>query len=107
MPLSDQRCLHHPLREAVARCPECRNTFCRECVTEHEDRVLCAACLKKSSLQPDARPFRWDRIVRVLPLLMGVVVAWLFFYWLGGVLLAIPSSFHEGTSWTSTGLPPE
>ena len=41
--LVHQRCFNHMLREAVACCPECRRYFCRECVTEHEDKVLCAA----------------------------------------------------------------
>src|SRR5438132_254763 len=45
--LARQRCLNHLNREAVARCPECKRFFCRECVTEHEDRLICAACLKK------------------------------------------------------------
>ena len=44
--LAHQRCFNHALREAAARCPGCGNFFCRECVTEHDDRVLCAACLE-------------------------------------------------------------
>ena len=42
-----QRCLHHGEREAIARCPECGSFFCRECITEHDERVLCASCLAK------------------------------------------------------------
>ena len=45
--LTHQRCFHHSHREAVARCPECRQFYCRECVTEHDYRVICATCLKK------------------------------------------------------------
>ena len=45
--LSLQRCRNHAEREAVARCPGCGHHFCRECVTEHDDRILCAACLRK------------------------------------------------------------
>ena len=45
--LSQQRCFNHTSREAVARCPECGRFFCRECITEHDDRVLCAVCLGK------------------------------------------------------------
>jgi len=45
--LAYQRCLNHTFREAVARCPECGHYFCRECITEHEDRVVCASCLRK------------------------------------------------------------
>ena len=46
-PLFQQRCLHHLSREAACRCPVCRSYFCRECVTEHDDRLVCAGCLKK------------------------------------------------------------
>ena len=42
-------------REAVARCPECTQFFCRECITEHDDRVLCSACLKKLARVPLTR----------------------------------------------------
>ena len=45
--LAHQRCFNHATREAVARCPECHHFFCRECITEHDDRVLCTGCLKK------------------------------------------------------------
>jgi hypothetical protein len=99
MTLSAQRCLHHPTREAVARCPECRHTFCRECVTEHEDRMLCAGCLHKQFPTAQSRRTRALSGARAGQLLCGLVVAWLFFYWLGQGLLAIPSSFHNGTVW--------
>ena len=49
--LAHQRCFNHAVREAVARCPECGQCFCRECITEHDDRVVCAACLKKLTRQ--------------------------------------------------------
>ena len=59
--LAHQRCFHHSLREAVARCPECRQFYCRECVTEHDDRMFCAACLRKRSVvaAPARRSFAW------------------------------------------------
>jgi hypothetical protein len=100
MTLVDQRCLHHPGREAVARCPECLKTFCRECVTEHEDRVLCAACLRKLHAATGARAVSFSSFKGVLTCLLGLLIAWLFFYCLGLGLLAIPDSFHEGTVWT-------
>ena len=56
-----QRCFNHAGREAVARCPECGQFFCRECITEHEDRVLCSACLKKLTRRPLARRFAFAR----------------------------------------------
>ncbi|MFN7139481.1 MAG: rhomboid family protein, partial [Limisphaerales bacterium] len=45
--LTQQHCLNHFTREAAARCPECKQFFCRECITEHDDRVICAGCLRK------------------------------------------------------------
>ena len=98
--LVHQRCFHHSLREAVARCPECRQFYCRECITEHEDRVICATCLKAITAvvaTPSRRSMAW-----LLPLLqsaVGVCLTWLFFYVIGAALLSLPSSFHEGTVW--------
>jgi len=99
--LARQRCLNHLNREAVARCPECQRFFCRECVTEHEDRLICAACLKKLAKATTRRRFRFANLAGIGQCLLGVLTAWLFFYFLGRSLLAIPDSFHEGTLWKS------
>ena len=42
-----QRCWNHEAREAACRCPACGRSYCRECVSEHEGRLLCAACLSR------------------------------------------------------------
>jgi hypothetical protein len=97
--LSLQRCFNHMTREAVARCPECRHFFCRECVTEHDDRVICAACLQKLAPPPLRSRRGLLGLLRALQFLSGVLVAWLFFYWMGQTLLRLPSSFHDGTVW--------
>ena len=98
-PLAQQRCYHHAAREAVALCLECRRCFCRECVTEHEDRVICAACLKELARPSLMRARSFVRTRRMALCLFGLVTAWFFFYLLGQVLLTLPSSFHEGTVW--------
>ena len=97
-----QRCFSHSNREAAARCPECGRFFCRECVTEHEGRVICATCLRKI-VQPrlTQRPAFVVALRSVLGL-AGLLTAWLFFYLLGQILLTMPSSFHEGTLWKSS-----
>jgi hypothetical protein len=94
-----QRCFHHASREAVARCPECRSYFCRECITEHEGRVICAACLKKLTRPPLTRRPGFVGALRFFQLMGGLLVAAAFFYWLGQTLLELPSSFHDGTLW--------
>jgi hypothetical protein len=97
--LSHQRCFNHGMREAVARCPECHRCFCRECITEHDDRVICASCLKKLALAPFTRRSGFLGVVRAVQVLAGVVIAWFFFYAMGYSLLRLPSSFHDGTLW--------
>jgi hypothetical protein len=94
MNVAQERCFNHASREAVARCPECGRTFCRECVSEHDDRVICAFCLKRPG-QKAARPYRLVGLVRLAQVLMGVLLLWSSFYLLGRALLTIPSSFHE------------
>jgi hypothetical protein len=98
-PLIHQRCFHHSAREAVARCPECRHFYCRECITEHDDRVICATCLKKLTVkaEPSRVSFAW--LLPIAHLSVGLCIAWLFFYFFGATLISIPSRFHEGTVW--------
>ena len=97
--LVHQRCLNHALREAVARCPECRQCYCRECITEHDDRVICAACLRKISRPLPAQRFYLAGLLRLAQGAVGILLAWLFFYWVGQGLLALPSAFHDGSIW--------
>ena len=98
MNISQERCFNHASREAVARCPECGRTFCRECVSEHEDRVICAFCLRRLIAKP-ARRYRLIGLALLVQILMGVLLLWSSFYLLGRALLTIPSSFHEATVW--------
>jgi hypothetical protein len=97
--LAHQRCFHHSVREAVARCPECRHFYCRECITEHEDRVICTACLRRLTTREIVarRGFPW--LWPALQFTLGAVCLWFVFYFLGGLLLSIPSQYHEGTVW--------
>ena len=94
-----QRCLHHPLREAVARCPECTQFFCRECVTEHDDRVVCSACLARLAVKQESKRRNLAPIWRMALATLGVLVAWMFFFVMGRILVSLPTDFHEGTLW--------
>lgn len=94
MSLSHEKCFNHPGREAVARCPECGRFFCRECVSEHEDRLLCASCLERLVAAPGgSRTLAWS--FPVIQALVGFLLLWLSFYSVGRLLIAIPSSFHD------------
>lgn len=98
--LVHQRCVIHWQREAVARCPQCNRYYCRECVTEHEGRVLCASCIRLtvSAAGKERHPFRF--LVRAAGFVFGVLLLWTFFYYLGELLLAIPTKFHDGSLWS-------
>jgi len=97
--LANQRCFNHAMREAAARCPECKQFFCRECITEHDDRVLCTACLAKLTQKPLAKRFALTQIFWLMQCVIGLIIAWYFFFLIGENLLKLPNSFHEGTLW--------
>ena len=99
--IAQQRCFIHAGREAVARCPECRNAFCRECVTEHQGRVVCAACLRRIGAASSQRRRGMRRIIAgsVFPA-CGLALAWACFYAIGRLLALIPASVHDGTIWS-------
>lgn len=99
-PLSQQRCYHHGRREAVVRCPQCRRYFCRECVTEHRDRMLCSDCLNRVTGKAGTIPRRWRQRWNLLAQgALGFMLLWYAFYLVGVMLLAIPHEWHEGTIW--------
>jgi hypothetical protein len=99
MRLHEQRCARHAEREAAARCPACGRFFCRECITEHDGRVLCSACLSAqaagaaASLPRRFRPLAWIAACAAL------LAIWLAYMGVGKLLLRIPSDFHEGGFW--------
>jgi hypothetical protein len=94
-----QRCVRHPEREAAARCLECGRFFCRECVSEHDDRVLCASCLAAGLRVHVHDRSRFRHLGRGLLAALSICVAWWFFDLVGRGLMRLPSSVHEGTIW--------
>jgi uncharacterized paraquat-inducible protein A len=101
------RCVVHARREAAARCPECRRFFCRECVTEHGDRAICAACLDRlARTGADRRRTSFLAAARAGQVLLGIVAAWFFFYMVGEFLSSLPDTFHETSRGTGAPGPP-
>jgi hypothetical protein len=94
--LVDRRCWHHPAREAVVRCPECRRFYCRECATEHAGRMMCAGCVARLAGGPGVRRHRLRGVLWSASALGGLLLAWLLFYYLGVMLARIPSDFFGG-----------
>jgi len=97
--LALKRCANHWQREAAARCPDCKRFFCRECVTEHQDRLLCASCLRKTARTEEKRFAASLYVLRFAQIFVGILLLWIFFYYIGQALLLMPEEFHEGTLW--------
>jgi hypothetical protein len=96
-----QHCWNHPVRGAVGRCPVCHRAFCRECVSEHESRLLCATCIK-AAVASSARA----RVRRTGPVLFAAIafasmlLAWATFFSLGQIIMesvtiADRSAWHD------------
>lgn len=94
-PLSEKRCSNHAGREAAARCPACRQFFCRECVVEHGGRLLCAACITRLERRGAAGGRRAGGLFPLLAALAGLMMLWLVFFGVGYGLHALPHTFHE------------
>jgi len=106
--LAQARCFNHFQREAAARCPSCGRFYCRECVSEHEGRMLCAACL--AARRDAAAPVRtaWgERVTRGAQLLVAVAALWLAFALAGQLLLTAPSTFHPNVAYEEDFVAPE
>jgi hypothetical protein len=63
---------------------------------EHDGRILCAACLKKLAMSRQPASVRWSWLAFSASPVIGFLIAWLFFFYLGQWLLSIPTSLHEG-----------
>ncbi|HVU17998.1 MAG TPA: hypothetical protein VHD32_13815 [Candidatus Didemnitutus sp.] len=98
-----RRCIRHSAREAVAQCPSCHEHFCRECVTEHDGALLCAACLALlTTPAAERKRVAWRKIRDAVYLAFCVLLAWVAFYGVGSILKSIPAPIHEGNVWGTT-----
>jgi len=93
--LAARRCSRHDLREAVCRCPGCTLFFCRECVTEHDGRLLCPACLAKGSASQSTKAGGITRrALEWTAPLAGLALAWILFYYAGWIVSRFPAQVH-------------
>ena len=97
-PAIQQRCWNHEGREAVCRCPECGRSYCRECVTEHESRLVCAACLRTIARGRPKRRRSLGGLGQMGMALAGLLLAWVILFGAGEVLMTF-SARLEQTAW--------
>jgi len=91
-----ERCRNHPDREAAARCLGCGMFYCRECVTDHEGRMLCVSCLRKRPSVITGKARLLTGLAEKAAAVGAAGAAMLFFYVLGRLLIVIPAVVHEG-----------
>jgi cell division septal protein FtsQ len=68
-------------------------------VTEHDERLLCAACLERLASARSRKSGRLAWAKRALAGVLGLLLAWLVFYGVGQTLTQMPAEFDEGTAW--------
>lgn len=94
--LRKRKCANHESREAVARCPECRKDFCRECITEHKNKMLCTNCLREITQKKDARKRKMEIVFAMFLFFIGMLISYYFFFGLASIFSEIPDQFHNG-----------
>ena len=99
-PLAANRCFNHASRESIALCASCGRHFCMECVTEHKGRMTCSFCIQQMSERKERRKSRLLLPAKGAKIGAGLFLLWFIFYYLGRLLILLPSSFHEGTYWS-------
>ena len=96
--IGQRRCFHHAGREAVGRCTVCRRDFCAECVTDHEDRLVCARCLAGLAVTRSGAGGRLRRMGAVLSTAALMLAGWCLFFLLLRAIAALPVAVHEAGS---------
>lgn len=95
MKLAVHYCLRHPDRHAAARCMVCSHRFCRECVTEHSGRYMCADCLRKEVGKRERGKSGLLRATGQWSLaVLAVCVTWALFFEFASGLLDAADYFH-------------
>ena len=77
------------------RCPECHRYYCRECVIEHQGRMICGECVARTGVA-NSTPMALAPSALLVAAVGGLLLAWLVFYYLGAMLARIPSDFFGG-----------
>ena len=84
-----QSCWNHESREAVCKCLNCGRSYCRECVTEHQGRLLCASCLNLSLAKHSAGVGVFRKMAPAILIAAGLLIAWLAFWGFGEVVIGL------------------
>jgi hypothetical protein len=90
-----QRCWNHEAREAACRCPGCGRSYCRECVSEHEGRLLCAACLSAVTAGHEPIGARGRNLAPAAMIAAAILLAWLTYWAAGESVMSVIRRMHQ------------
>ena len=88
-------CFVHESREAVALCLECRHSYCRECVVDHDGRLICAACLGRLQKAAAASTGRLRRALSYTSVMAALLLCWIVFYMAGRAFMLTEPPRHS------------
>lgn len=96
-PVARMRCYNHPLREAAALCTVTGKPFCRECIVEHEGRMVSAAVVAELLAKKEKKAGGWwaGAVSWLVAGCSLFLIVWAFML-LGKILTSLPHAFHEG-----------
>lgn len=59
---------------------------------------MCQSCLSALlTVKEKSRSPFWGRLLSVFGAMGGFLLAWIVFYWIGRILISIPTEFHDGS----------
>ncbi len=91
---TERRCFVHPVREAAGLCVSCRRSFCRECLVDHDHRLMCGSCVAQTVRDSGARPHSRARLLGIAALPVALLIAWAAVYVAGRILLLNDTTRH-------------
>jgi hypothetical protein len=93
-----QHCWNHEAREAACRCGR---SYCRECVSEHEGRLLCAACLTLVVARSEQTNGGLGKLAPPGMIAGGILLAWLIYWAAGASLIGLIRRLEQEPAATS------
>jgi hypothetical protein len=96
--IGQRRCFHHSGREAVGRCTVCRRDFCAECVTDHDDRLVCAHCLAGFAARPPEGRGGLKRVGAAVGTAFLLLAGWCLFFVVLRTVAVLPVAVHDSAA---------
>jgi hypothetical protein len=78
----------------VSLCVECRRAYCRECVVDHDGRLICAACLVRLRAPSAGGSRALQRTFSAAGMAVTLLLCWIVFYMAGRLLMTAEPEHH-------------